>query len=72
MKQMAKGVFKWKSTWLRIWNEIATLFLFAIVFLAVLKSAINWIYGVLGLVSLAIILMIAIKIYKRARMKNKQ
>ena|ERR1700744_5201917 len=72
MKQMTKGVFKWKSTRLRVWNEVATLFLFAIVFLAVLKSAINWIYGVLGLVSLAIILMIAIKLYKRARMKNKQ
>ncbi|HVW96571.1 MAG TPA: protoporphyrinogen oxidase HemJ [Mucilaginibacter sp.] len=67
MKQMAKGVFKWSSTRLRIWNEVATLLLFAIVFLAVLKNAVNWIYGFVGLVLLAVILMIAIKIYKRLR-----
>jgi putative membrane protein len=70
MKQMARGIFKWRSTQLRIWNEVSTLFLFAIVFLAVLKSALNWIYGTFGLIALALILMIAIKIYKRVRMKK--
>lgn len=70
MKQMAKGIFKWKSTRLRIWNEVATLFLFAIVFLAVLKSALNWIFGVLGLVGLAVVLMIAVRLYKKARQKK--
>ena len=70
MKQMAQGIFKWTSTKLRIWNEVATLFLFAIVFLAVLKDALNWIYGTLGLILLAIILMIAVKIYKRLRAKG--
>jgi len=70
MKQMARGVFKWTSTRLRIWNEVATLFLFAIVFLAVLKDALNWIYGTFGLILLAIILMIAVKIYKRIRAKS--
>ena len=70
IKQMAKGIFKWTSTQLRIWNEVATLFLFAIVFLAVLKDGVNWIYGFVGLVLLAVILMIAVKIYKRYRMKK--
>jgi putative membrane protein len=70
MKQMAKGVFKWTSTQLRIWNEVATLFLFAIVFLAVLKDAVNWIYGLVGLVLLAMILMSAVKIYKYYRTKK--
>jgi putative membrane protein len=70
MKQMAKGVFTWTSTQLRIWNEVATLFLFAIVFLAVLKNAVNWIYGLLGLVALAVVLMCAVKIYKYYRMKK--
>jgi putative membrane protein len=70
MKQMAKGIYKWTSTQLRLWNEVATLFLFAIVFLAVLKDAVNWIYGLVGLVGLSIVLMIAVKIYKRARMKE--
>ena len=70
MKQMAKGVFKWTSTQLRIWNEVATLFLFAIVFLAVLKNAVNWIYGIVGLVLLSLILMSAVKIYKYYRTKK--
>ncbi|MBB6127999.1 CopD family protein [Mucilaginibacter lappiensis] len=70
IKQMANGVFKWTSTQLRLWNELATLLLFAIVFLVVLKSALNWIFGVVGLVALAMILMIAVKIYKRYRTKK--
>jgi putative membrane protein len=70
IKQMRNGVFKWTSIQLRLWNEVATIFLFAIVFLVVLKSALNWIFGVVGLVSLAVILMIAVKIYKRFREKK--
>ncbi|MGH7237788.1 MAG: CopD family protein [Candidatus Saccharimonadales bacterium] len=70
MKQMAKGVYKWTSTQLRIWNEVATLFLFAIVFLAVLKDAVNWMYGFFGLIFLAMILMMGVKVYKRIRMKK--
>ena len=70
IKQMADGVFKWTSTQLRIWNEVATLFLFAIVFLAVLKNAVNWIYGLVGLVLLAVVLMCAVKIYKYYRMRK--
>lgn len=70
IKQMANGVFKWTSTQLRLWNELATILLFAIVFLVVLKSSLNWIFGVTGLVALAVILMIAVKIYKRYRTKK--
>ena len=70
MVQMRNGVFKWTSTQLRLWNELATLFLFAIVFLVVLKSTLNWVFGVLGIFSLGIILMIAVKIYKRLREKK--
>ena len=66
-QQMRNGIFKWTSTQLRIWNEVATLFLFSIVFIVVLKSAFNWIWGVVGLMSLGIVLMIAIKAYKRFR-----
>jgi len=70
IKQMKQGVFKWTSTQLRIWNELATIFLFAIVFLAVLKNAISWIYGLLGLVAFAVIIMSAVKIYKYYRLKK--
>jgi putative membrane protein len=55
---------------MRIWNEGATLLLFAIVFLAILKNAFNWIYGLLGLVVLAVLLMLGIKAYKRYREKR--
>jgi len=70
MLQMRNGVFKWTSTQLRLWNELATLFLFAIVFLVVLKSTLNWVFGVLGIFALGIILMMAVKIYKRLREKK--
>ncbi len=71
MQQMRGGIYTWTSTQLRIWNEVATIFLFAIVFLAVLKNAVSWIYGLLGLVAFAIIVMSAVKIYKYYRMRNK-
>lgn len=57
----------WTSIQLRLWNELATVLLFAIVFVVVLKSAVNWIYGVIGLVLFAVILMMAVKLYKRIR-----
>ena len=65
--QLKKGVANYTSIQLRVFNEIATLILFAIVFLIVLKNEINWIWGTLGLVSFAVILMIAIKLYKKIR-----
>jgi putative membrane protein len=70
MKQMTKGVHTWTSTQMRIWNEVATIFLFAIVFLAVLKDGVNWIYGLVGLVVFAMIIMSAVKIYKYYRIKK--
>ncbi len=70
MNQMAKGIYTWSSTQLRVWNEVATIFLFAIVFLVILKSAVNWIYGILGLVLFTLIIMSAVKVYKYFRTKN--
>ena len=58
---------KWTSGQLRMWNEVSTIILFAIVFLVILKSTINWIFGVVGLLGLAILLMILIKLYKKYR-----
>lgn len=66
---LQKGEAKYTSTQLRIFNEVATLVLFAIVFLIVLKNELSWIWGTLGLVSFGVILMIAVKIYKRFREK---
>jgi putative membrane protein len=69
-KQLQRNEVKYTSKFMRIWNEGATLILFAIVFLVILKSAFNWIYGVIGIAVLGILLMSGIKLYKRIRDKN--
>jgi len=66
-KQQMKGIFKYTSTQLRIWNEVATIFLIAIVMLVVVKQGMSPVYGLLGLALLMVVLMSAIKIYKRIR-----
>ena len=70
MNQMRKGIYKWTSTQLRLWNELATLLLFAIVFLAVLKNSLSWIFGVAGIIAFSLALMSAVKVYKHFREKK--
>jgi putative membrane protein len=69
-REQQKGIFRFSSQKLRIWNEMATLLLFAIVFLASVKQAMSWIFGLMGILSLAVVLMLAIRIYKKMRKKN--
>ncbi len=69
-KQLQQDEVKYTSYFMRIWNEVATLVLFAVTFLVILKNAFSWIYGLAGLVTLAILLMLGIKLYKRIRDKN--
>ena len=68
--QIKKGYLNYSSFSLRIWNEVATIILFACVFLVVLKNALGWIFGVVGIVGVSILLMFGIKIYKNIRDKN--
>src|SRR6185312_16217405 len=70
-REQMRGVFRFSSQKLRIWNELATLLLFAIVFLASVKQALSWIGGVLGILSLAVVLMLAIRVYKKLRSRNR-
>lgn len=65
--RMKNGIFEYSSTKLRIWNEIATLFLFAIVFIVVLKSTMSWVWGIIGLLVIGLLLMGGIKLYKRLK-----
>ena len=69
-KQLQKDEVKVTSNFMRIWNEGATFILFAVVFLVILKSSINWIFGVLGIVVLGVLLMLGFKLYKNIRSKN--
>lgn len=68
--QIEKGYLKYSSFALRIWNEVATIILFACVFLVVLKNTLGWIFGVVGIVSISVLLMLGIKLYKRIRAKK--
>lgn len=68
-KQQQKDIFKYTSQQLRIWNEVATVFLIAIVMLATVKQAISFVWGIVGLVLFVIVLMSAIRIYKKLRSK---
>ena len=69
-KQLQNNIVKKTSNFMRIWNEGATFILFAIIFLVLLKSAINWIWGVIGIFVLGILLMLGFKIYKNIRNKS--
>lgn len=71
-KELQKGKARWNSTQLRIWNEASTILLFAIVFLIVLKSTLSMVWGILGLIGLSVTLMLAIRLYKKYRLKKEQ
>lgn len=59
--------YNYTSGFMRIWNEGATMILFAVVFLAILKSSFQWIYGLLGMVVLGVLIMLGIRLYKKVR-----
>ena len=64
LNQMIAGKIKFSDKILRIWNEVATLLLVSIVFLAVLKSQIPWFYAILYFIAITLLLLGLIKIYK--------
>ncbi|WP_316833161.1 CopD family protein [Pedobacter aquatilis] len=70
VKQLRNNQFKLSSFQLRLWRELATIFMIAIVFVVILKSAINWIYGLIGIMGIALAIMIAVKLYKNYRLKK--
>ncbi|SEP76771.1 putative membrane protein [Hyunsoonleella jejuensis] len=69
-QQLQNDVVKKSSSYMRIWNEGATFILFAVIFLVILKSAINWIWGVIGILVLGMLIMLGFKLYKNIREKN--
>jgi len=70
VKQLKNNQYKLTSFQLRLWRELATIFMIAIVFVVILKSAINWIYGLIGIMGVAMAIMIAVKLYKNYRKKR--
>ena len=66
-KSLQRNEIHYTSNFMRLWNEGATLLLFAIVFLVILKSTLNMFYGLLALLGLAGILILGIRLYKKTR-----
>ena len=69
-QQHQKNELKWSSFKLRLWNEVATVFLFAIIFLVVPKQSAGWVWAMLGLVLFIITIFSAVAIYKANREKK--
>lgn len=68
--QLINDKLNFSSFKLRIFNEIATVLLFSIVFLVVLKNSISWVWGAVGIILFGSLLMLAIKAYKKIREKK--
>lgn len=68
--ELRQNKFRLSGFQLRLFNEIATIFLFAIVFLVVLQNSVDWIWGIVGLLTFAIVIMLAVRIVKRIREKK--
>ena len=69
-KQLQAGLHKYSSQQLRVWNEFSTILLVAIVFLIVVKNQLSWLWGTIGIIIFAVLLMLAIRIYKKIRVKK--
>lgn len=70
-KKQKQNIFKWNSFQLRLFNELATVFLVAIVFLVVVKSTGSLVWSMLGLFLFAALLMTFVTIYRNMREKEK-
>lgn len=68
--QLQKDEIKYTSNFMRLWNEVATIILFSVVFLVVLKNAVNWVYGVVGIILFSVLIMLGFRLYKRIRRQN--
>lgn len=64
------GLFNQGSFKLRLFNELATIFLVCIVFLAVIKPLSGFVWGILGILGFTGVLMLTVSIYRKSR-KNK-
>jgi len=63
-RQYQNDFISWTSVRLRMWNEVATLWLVSIVFVVILRGTLNWVYGTLGFFAVGILLIIGIRLYK--------
>lgn len=66
-KQQLKNTFKYTSQQLRVWNEMAAIFLVSIVMLVTVKQNLSVLWGVTGLLVFVLLLVGSIRVYKKFR-----
>lgn len=66
-RKLQAGIKNYSSQQLRVWNEIASFLLVAIVFLIVVKNQLSWLWGTIGLIIFAVLLLFAIRVYRNIR-----
>ncbi|HLU81686.1 MAG TPA: CopD family protein [Flavobacteriaceae bacterium] len=71
-RKLQKDKIEWSSNKMRLFNEGSTIILFSVIFIMMLRNALNWVFGLIGLLLLIVILMLGYKIYKRTREKNQE
>jgi putative membrane protein len=69
--QLRQGVIRYSSQHMRMWNEVATIFLISIAFIIVLKNALSMVWGLSGLLLITALILGGMYVYKRYR-KNKE
>ena len=62
-----KGVSLYTGIQMRVWNEVATLFLVIITFVIVLRDQLDGFYGTIGFILFGISLFLGIRLYKTLR-----
>jgi putative membrane protein len=67
--QQRQGIVKYSGMQLRVWNEVATLFLIGIVFLVVLKNTLDMVWAIVGLLVVMFAIFGGIQVYKKIRTK---
>lgn len=70
MTKLKRNQVPWGSQGMRLWNEVPTLLLFAVVFLVVYQQTSGLWYGVGGLLGLLLLIMGGIKVYRLIRKDN--
>lgn len=69
-RKLQRDFYKKSAQFLRVWNEVATIFLVAIVTLASVKNATSWLWSLAGLILFVVVLLLAIRIYKKQRERS--
>ncbi len=62
-----RGIIRWSSMKMRLWNEVPTVFLFLIVFLVVVQRNDTWVWATLSAIVLVLGILGGIFVYRKYR-----